>query len=149
MNLPRDRPSASAGPALFYARGAVMGPHDRAVDHIGRAIVANQFRQCLQQGIEHALLDPVAVTAKHAVSLAIAGRKMPPLRPRADHSHHAIEEPTVISSRTATAPRLRRQKRTDQRPFRIRRPDRLVQSHLQMAALNQSRAAPSSFVHER
>ncbi len=126
-----------------------MGPDHGAVDHVRRPITADQLGQRLQQRVEHTLLDPAAIAAEDAVPLAVAGRKMPPLRPRPRHPYHPVEELTIISGRTATAPRFGRKQRTGQRPFRIRRPDRLVHRHLQMAALNQSRSPASSFVHER
>jgi len=113
-----------------------MAPGHGAVDHVCRLVAANQLRQRFQQRIEHIQLDPAAIAPEYSVPPALAGRKMTPLRACPRHPHHAVKKPTIVASWIVATSRLSRQQRADQRPLRIRRPNRLVQCRLQMAALN-------------
>jgi hypothetical protein len=71
----------------------------------------------------------------------------PPLRARAGHPHHALEEPPVVMCRTTAPTALGRQQRPDQFPFLVQQTNPLAQRRLQKAALNQPGTKPSTFVH--
>jgi len=101
---PRDRPSASVGPAPFCARSAVTGASHGAVDYVGRSIATNQFPQRFEHSLESALLDPTAIAPGHRDPLAVTGRKVAPLCTRVGHLHHAVEEPSIISGRRQHRP---------------------------------------------
>lgn len=126
----------------------MMRPDYRAVDHVSAGIALHHLGQRLQQGVEHPGLDPAPVAPEHAVPLAIFVGKMPPLRARPRHPHHALEIGPIVSGRPTSATIFRRQQRTDQRPLLIRYPDPLAQRRLQKAALNQPPSLKSSFVHD-
>lgn len=125
-----------------------MRPDDGCVDHVGAGISLDHIRQAFQHGIENTDLQPAPVTAEDAVPFAVVVREMPPLRARPRQPHHALEVAAVVLRRSATAPALGRQQRTDQRPFLVRQTDTLAQGFLQKEALNQSASLRSSFVHE-
>lgn len=126
-----------------------MGPDNGAIDHVGASIPLDQFGQRFEHRLEHAGLDPSSVTAEDAVPFAVFVRHMSPLRARARHPHHALEIPSIVMSRAASAPPFSRKKRTDQRPFLVRQTNPFAQGCLQMEALNQNRISQSAFVHER
>jgi hypothetical protein len=105
----------------------MMCPDHGAIDHVGGAIATRHFRQRFEHCIEHAGLDPSSVASKHAVPLAIFVRQVPPLRTRPRHPHHTFEIQPVVLGRTASPTSLRRQKRANQRPLRVRHANPLTQ----------------------
>jgi hypothetical protein len=117
----------------------MMCPDNGAIDHVGASIPLDQFGQRFEHSLEHTGLDPSPISAKDAVPFAVFVGQMPPLRSGARHPHHALEIPSIVLSRTASAPSFSRQKRTDQRPFLVRQSNPFAQGCLQMEALNQNR----------
>lgn len=97
----------------------MMCPDHGAVDHISAGIALDHLGQRLQQGVEHAGLDPAPIAPEHAVPLAIFVRPPAPLRARTCHPHHAFEIWSVVASWTTPTSALGRQQRPDQRPLAI------------------------------
>jgi hypothetical protein len=48
---PSDRPTPGAGQLFFDPGRALVGAYHSAVDHVGRAIAARQFRRRFQQSV--------------------------------------------------------------------------------------------------
>ena len=127
----------------------MMCPDYGAVDHVGASVPLDHLRQRFEHRFEHAGLDPPSIAAEDAVPLAVFIWQVSPLRTGARHPHHAFEIPSIVLSRTATAPPFSRKKRTDQSPFLVRQTKPFAQGSLQMEALNQNPIPQSTFVHER
>ena len=115
----------------------MMCPDHGAVDHVGAGIALDHLGQRLQQGVEHASLNPAPIAPENAVPLAIFVRKQPPLRASPRHPHHAFEIWPVVAGRTAATSALGRQQWPDQRPLAITDSNPFAQRRLQKTALNQ------------
>ena len=108
----------------------MMCPDHGAIDHVGSAIPTRHFRQGFEHRIEYPGFYPSSVAPEHAVPLAIFIGKMPPLRTRPRHPHHAFKIEPIVPSRTAPSASLRWQQRPDQRPFFVRYSNPLTQGCL-------------------
>jgi hypothetical protein len=90
-----------------------------AVDHVLPVIGQPEINQRLQKGIPYALLGPAQPANIDRIPLPIPLVHVAPGTAYLQHMEHAIEEASIISSRTRSATPLRRKQRPDQFPFRI------------------------------
>ncbi|MDR6184094.1 hypothetical protein QE368_003006 [Asaia bogorensis NBRC 16594] len=97
-----------------------MGTDYSAVEHMLPVITQPQIYKGLKQSVSHALFSPTPEPDIHRVPLAVALMHIPPGAPSAQDMQHAIEKPAVVSGWSSPTPALRRQKRTNPRPFLIR-----------------------------
>ncbi|GLQ58260.1 hypothetical protein GCM10010937_00600 [Gluconobacter japonicus] len=97
-----------------------MGTDYGTVDHMLPVIGQAEVYQGLQQSIPHPLLSPTPESDIDRVPFAVALMHVPPRTACAQNMQHTIEKQAIVSSWSSPTSALRRQKRTNHRPFLIR-----------------------------
>jgi len=97
-----------------------MGTDYGAVEHMLSVISQAKVYKGLQQGIPHTLFGPTSEPDIDRVLLAIALMHVPPGTACAQNMQHTIEKQAIVSGWSSPTSALRRQKRTNYRPFPIR-----------------------------
>lgn len=100
--------------------GVLVGPHDGGVRH--QPLHIRLAAQGLEDGREHAALDPIVVALLHRRNLAVSLRQILPAAPRSGHPEHSFHEAAVVAPRTSLALAAPRHKRRDPRPLLARQP---------------------------
>ncbi|MFT8895346.1 MAG: hypothetical protein ABF968_00105 [Acetobacter sp.] len=91
-----------------------------AVEHMLPVISQAQIYQRLQQGIPYALFSPTPEPDIDRFPLAVAFMHVPSGATRSQNMQHTSEKLAIVFRWTCPASTLRRQKRTNHRPFLIR-----------------------------
>ena len=114
-----------------------MGAVDEALGQVELAVRGEMVGEALEDGLEHAALDPTLIATVSPLVRRIAPRKIRPRRTCAENPQRGVDDVTRGLPRPARllprAPLAGRDVQLDCRPLRVREVHRVVRSHLAIA----------------